>query len=286
MRIDLHAHTTASDGTTLPSELATEAVAAGVDVVAITDHDTTAGWHEAAEALPAGLSLVRGAELSCRIDDTSIHVLAYLFDPDDAGLQERFAAVRASRDTRGRRMVELLQADGYDVSWDAVAAVATGTIGRPHVAQAMVEAGVIAVREEAFSQDWIGTGGRYWAGKQEMDAVEAVRAVTAAGGVTVFAHPAASKRGEVVDDSAIVALAAAGLTGLEVDHTDHSPEERAHLRGLAADLGLVVTGSSDYHGERKAVRLGEHTTAPDQLAEIVGLATGVPLLGPATALLR
>lgn len=274
MRIDLHAHSTASDGTTSPADLVRHAVEVGLDVVALTDHDTTAGWAEAAEALPDGLALVRGAELSCTYGGVSLHLLAYLFDPDEPVLAGRLAELRDSRVGRAERMVAQLVAAGVPVSWDQVQALAAGTVGRPHVGQALVEAGVVADLDEAFGSDWIGTRGRYWAGKLELDVLEAIDLVAAAGGVTVFAHPAASKRGRTVPDTTIAAMAAAGLTGLEVDHVDHDEAERAHLRGLAADLGLVTTGSSDFHGSNKTVALGAHRTSPEQYAEIAALATG------------
>ncbi|MDP3713284.1 MAG: PHP domain-containing protein [Mycobacteriales bacterium] len=274
MRIDLHAHSTASDGTTLPADLVRHAVEVGLDVVALTDHDTTSGWAEAADALPYGLALVRGAELSCIYGGVSLHLLAYLFDPDEPVLAGRLAELRDSRVGRAERMVAQLVAAGVPVSWDQVQALAAGTVGRPHVGQALVEAGVVADLDEAFGLDWIGTRGRYWAGKLELDVLEAIDLVATAGGVTVFAHPAASKRGRTVPDTTIAAMAETGLTGLEVDHVDHDDAERAHLRGLAADLGLVTTGSSDFHGSNKTVALGAHLTSPEQYAEIAALATG------------
>ena len=278
MRIDLHAHSTASDGTTPPDALVRHAAEVGLDVVALTDHDTTDGWAAAAEALPPGVALVRGAELSCTHRGVSLHLLAYLFDPEEPKLARRLAAVRDSRVGRAERMVGQLARDGVPVSWEQVSALASGTVGRPHVAQALVDSGVVGSIDEAFTPRWIGPGGRYWAAKLELDVLDAIRLVAAAGGVTVFAHPAASKRGRTVPDSTIAAMAEAGLAGLEVDHVDHDPGERAHLRGLADDLGLLVTGSSDFHGARKAVALGGETTAPAAYEELVARATGVPVL--------
>jgi predicted metal-dependent phosphoesterase TrpH len=254
------------------------AAEAGLDVVALTDHDTTAGWAEAAAALPPGLSLVRGAELSCTQDGISVHLLAYLFDPAYQPLVQRMAEVRDSRATRAQRMVELLVADGYDVTFEQVRRTARGTVGRPHVAQALIDAGLVASVEDAFTPEWIGTRGRYWAPKLELDAAEAVGLVRAAGGVTVFAHAGASSRGRIVGDPAIVELAEAGLDGLEVDHPDHTPEMREHLRGVAAELGLLVTGSSDFHGDRKPTPLGANTTAQDQYDDLVRRAAGVEVL--------
>ena len=278
MVIDLHTHSTASDGTLSPAALVREAAAAGLSVVALTDHDTTSGWQQAADALPEGLSLVRGAEVSCTRGGISLHLLAYLFDPSYAPLTDRLAAVVSSRETRAQRMVELLAADGHPVTWDDVRREAGGTVGRPHVARALVGAGLVASVEEAFTPEWIGPRGRYWAAKDEVDALEAVALVRAAGGVTVFAHPAASARGRVVGDEVVEELAAAGLDGLEVDHADHTPDARAHLRELAAAHGLLVTGSSDFHGTNKSAVLGAEVTAPAVYEELVGRATGAGVL--------
>jgi predicted metal-dependent phosphoesterase TrpH len=276
--IDLHAHSSASDGTMTPTSLVRAAAAAGLDVVALTDHDTTAGWAEAASALPAGLSLVRGAELSCTSGGISLHLLAYLFDPAYQPLVDRLAEVRTSRENRAQRMVDQLAADGHAVTFEQVRRTAGGTVGRPHVAQALIDAGLVGSIEEAFTPDWIGTRGRYWAPKLELDAVEAIGLVRAAGGVTVFAHPGASVRGRIVGDPAIVELAEAGLDGLEVDHTDHTEQMREHLRGVATELDLLVTGASDFHGDRKPTPLGAHVTARDQYDELVSRATGAEVL--------
>lgn len=278
MVIDLHTHSTASDGTLSPAELMAAAGSAGLSVVALTDHDTTSGWDEAADALPAGLSLVRGAEISCSRGGISLHLLGYLFDPSYAPLSDRLAAVVSSRETRAQRMVELLAADGHPVTWDQVRRAAGGTVGRPHVAQALIGAGLVGSVEEAFTPDWIGPRGRYWAAKDEVDAVEAIALVRAAGGVTVFAHPAASARGRVVGDEVVEELAAAGLDGIEVEHADHTTDQRAHLRELAAAHGLLVTGSSDFHGTNKDAALGSQVTAPEVLDELVARATGAGVL--------
>lgn len=276
-RIDLHTHSTASDGTLSPAELVVAAADAGLDVVAITDHDTTAGWAAAAHALPPGLVLVPGAELSCRWYAVEpaipLHLLAYLFDPDDPDLVAELSRVRAAREVRGERIVARLRADGIDVTWDEIhAAAAGGTVGRPHIAQALIRAGLVTTTTEAFAPRWLGE--RYRLPKEDIDVFRAVRLVRQAGGVPVFAHPRATKRGRIVPDELIVELAEAGLAGLEADHEDHSPRERAHVRALAAELGLVVTGSSDFHGTHKAVRLGAYTTEPTAFARIVGEARG------------
>ncbi|MER6755668.1 PHP domain-containing protein [Micromonospora echinofusca] len=277
-RIDLHTHSTASDGTLGPAELVRAAAESGLDVVAITDHDTTAGWAPALAALPAGLSLVRGAELSCRWygeePPVPLHLLAYLFDPDMPELVAELARVRAAREERGERIVALLRADGIDVSWSEIlAGAAGGTVGRPHIAQALIRAGLVTTTTEAFGPDWLGE--RYRLPKEDIDVFRAVRLVRAAGGVPVFAHPRASRRGRIVPDELIADLAAIGLAGLEADHEDHSPAERAHVRALADELGLLVTGSSDFHGTHKTVRLGAFTTDPEAYERIVAEARGV-----------
>ncbi|MEW2249837.1 MULTISPECIES: PHP domain-containing protein [unclassified Streptomyces] len=275
MRIDLHCHSTASDGTDTPAELVRNAAAAGLDVVALTDHDTTRGYGEAIAALPEGLTLVTGAELSCRIDGVSMHLLAYLFDPEEPALLAERELVRDDRVPRARGMVAKLNALGVPVTWEQVARIAgDGSVGRPHVATALVELGVVPTVSDAFTADWLADGGRAYVEKHETDPFEAIRLVKGAGGVTVFAHPAASKRGRTVPESAIAAMAEAGLDGIEVDHMDHDEETRDRLRGLAKDLGLLVTGSSDYHGSRKTVELGAYTTDPEVYGEITRRATG------------
>jgi predicted metal-dependent phosphoesterase TrpH len=277
-RIDLHTHSTASDGTLSPAELVRAAAESGLDVVAITDHDTTAGWKPALRALPAGLSLIRGAEISCRWygeePAVPLHLLAYLFDPDFPELVAELTRVRAAREERGERIVALLRADGIDVRWpEILAGAAGGTVGRPHIAQALIRAGLVATTTEAFGPDWLGE--RYRLPKEDIDVFHAVRLVRAAGGVPVFAHPRATRRGRIVPDELIADLAAVGLAGLEADHEDHSPAERAHVRALAGELGLLVTGSSDFHGTHKTVRLGAFTTDPEAYERILAEAGGV-----------
>ncbi|MDH6112668.1 putative metal-dependent phosphoesterase TrpH [Kitasatospora sp. MAP12-15] len=280
MRIDLHTHSNASDGTDSPAELVAAAVAAGLDVVALTDHDTVSGHAEAAaavEALPDGssLTLVPGAELSCRVEGISMHLLAYLFDPAEPAFARERELVRTDRFRRGQAVVERCRELGADIGWEQVRRIAgAGSVGRPHIASALVEAGVVATVSDAFTADWLANGGRADVPKHETDPAEAIRLVRAAGGVPVFAHPGAVKRGRTVSDQVIADLAAAGLGGLEVDHLDHDEETRAHLRGLAAELGLFGTGSSDYHGSRKTVALGEYTTDPAVYEQLLAQATG------------
>jgi predicted metal-dependent phosphoesterase TrpH len=280
-RIDLHTHSTASDGTLAPDRLVAAGAEAGLDVMAITDHDTTGGWAAAAAARPPGLSLVRGAELSCRWHGAApavpLHLLAYLFDPTEPELAAELVRIRADREQRGQKIVRLLRADGVDVSWAEVMGYAAGgSVGRPHIAQALIRAGLVATTSEAFASQWLGA--RYFMPKADLDVFDAIRLIRAAGGVPVFAHPRATRRGRIVSDELIAELAAAGLFGLEADHEDHSPAERAHVRALADKLDLVVTGSSDFHGSHKTVRLGAFTTAPEAYEKIVAAATGVPVL--------
>jgi predicted metal-dependent phosphoesterase TrpH len=278
VRIDLHTHSTASDGTDTPAELMRSAAAAGLDVVALTDHDTTRGHAEAAAALAGldrALTLVTGAELSCRVDGVGVHMLAYLFDPDEPELARERELVRDDRVPRARAMVGRLRELGVPVTWERVAAIAgDGSVGRPHIAEALVELGVVASVSDAFTPEWLADGGRAYVEKHELDPYTAIRLVKAAGGVTVLAHPLAVKRGRTVSEGVLAELAAHGLDGVEVDHMDHDEPARARLRGLAADLGLLATGSSDYHGSRKTCRLGEYTTDPEIYGEITRRATG------------
>ncbi|MFJ6576142.1 PHP domain-containing protein [Streptomyces sp. NPDC004288] len=275
MRIDLHTHSTASDGTDSPAELVRNAAAAGLDVVALTDHDTTRGHAEAIASLPAGLTLVTGAELSCRMDGIGLHMLAYLFDPEEPTLLAERELVRDDRVPRARGMVSRLQELGVPVTWEQVARIAgDGSVGRPHIAEALVELGVVRDVSGAFTPEWLADGGRAYVEKHELDALEAIRLVKAAGGVTVFAHPLAVKRGQVLSEASLARLADAGLDGVEVDHMDHDEATRARLRGLAKELGLLTTGSSDYHGSRKTCRLGEYTTDPEIYGEITRRAAG------------
>lgn len=285
MRIDLHAHSTASDGTDSPAGLVAAAAAAGVDVVAITDHDTTGGWAEAAAALPSGLRLVRGAEFSCvsetgRADrPVAVHLLGYLFDPDHEAVAAEQARLRGERTTRLRKMTEKMAADGYPVDPETVFALLPegASAGRPHLARALVAAGVVASVDEAFAK-LLYNGSPYYVPKADTPVRAAIEMITAAGGVAVFAHPLARKRGRVVEPSVLAALAGAGLTGVEVDHPDHAPEDRELLRSLAAEHGLVATGSSDYHGTNKTTPLAAETTPAQALEELVAKATGAEVL--------
>ena len=281
MRIDLHTHSHASDGKESPADVVAAAAAAGLDMVALTDHDTTSGWDEAADAaLHHGIALVRGIEISCRHDGVSIHLLGYLQDPSAPGLLTELELSRTSRETRAQRIVERL---GHDLplDWDDVLEQMQPdtTVGRPHIADALMAKGIVTSRGDAF-RAYLSPGSPYYLSHYAPDPVAAVRLLREAGGVAVMAHPFASIRGQVVDDSVIGAMAAAGMAGLEVHHRDHTAAQVRHGLDLAAALGLFVTGSSDYHGTGKPNRLGENTTDPVVLQQIEAMATGVEVLRP------
>ena len=285
--IDLHAHSTVSDGTDSPAGLVAAAAAAGVGVLAITDHDTTAGWDEAAAALPAGMRLVRGAEFSCTSPcgregerEVSVHLLGYLFDPAHPAIVAEQERLRGERHARLVGMTEKMAAAGYPVDVDTVFAHLPegASAGRPHLARALVSAGVVGSVDEAFAQ-LLYSGSPYYVPKADTPVRSAVEMVTAAGGVAVIAHALARRRGRVLEPSVIVELAAAGLGGVEVDHPDHGPEDRALLRDLAARHGLLTTGSSDYHGTNKTTPIAAETTAPDMLDALAERATGADVLG-------
>jgi 3',5'-nucleoside bisphosphate phosphatase len=279
MLIDLHTHSSVSDGTESPAELLATARAAGLDVIALTDHDTTAGWSMAEAARPSGLTVVPGMELSCRwfLDDQppiSVHLLAYLFDPDHPGFAAERARLRDERLERAERIVTSLAAAGYPVVWRRIVERSDGgVVGRPHIAGALVDVGAADSVDHAFAT-LLHHRSPYYVAKADTDVREGIALVRAAGGVPVFAHGLATKRGRVVGDDAIAAMAEAGLLGLEVDHPDHSVAERDHLRGVAADLGLITTGSSDYHGTNKATPIAACTTEPDQFEAILAAGTG------------
>ncbi|GAA1351188.1 PHP domain-containing protein [Arthrobacter koreensis] len=282
MRIDLHTHSNVSDGTEAPGAVMASAAAAGLDAVALTDHDSTAGWGEAAEAARAlGLTFVPGMEVSCRTDNgISVHVLSYLHDPAHPGLLAEIAKSRSARVSRAERMVERL-AEDYPISWaDVQEQVAPGaTIGRPHIADALVAAGVVPSRSAAFAGILTGRS-RYFVAHYAPDPAHAVRLIRDAGGVPVFAHPEASARGRVVGEQTYLEMIDAGLAGLEIEHRDNPEDGRTYLRRLAAEHSLLVTGSSDYHGTGKPNLLGENTTSAEVLERIAEVGTGTPVVRP------
>jgi len=283
--IDLHVHSTASDGTESPAVVVAQAAAAGLRAIALTDHDTTAGWAEASTAAAEhGIGLVPGIELSCHVRGISVHLLAYLPDPEHAGLRAVMDRVRDDRVDRLRRMAALI-AEDHPLTWDDVLAQVgsaggvAATVGRPHLADALVANGVVADRDEAFAT-LLHRGSPYYVPHYAPEGHDLVDTVVAAGGVAVIAHPRAGQRGRVLDDAQVASLAGAGMAGLEVDHRDHTPSDRAALRELAARLGLFVTGSSDYHGTGKTNRLGENVTAAPALERILELGRGTKALLP------
>ncbi|MFV0425901.1 MAG: PHP domain-containing protein [Beutenbergiaceae bacterium] len=269
MWIDLHTHSSVSDGTQRPAEVMRSAALAGLDVLALTDHDTTAGWQQAADAVAhTGVSLVRGTEISTKSEGVSVHLLSYLHDPQDEALRQFFDRTRASRSGRAQRMVERIAQD-YPLTWDEVLdQVEDGaTVGRPHLADALIARGYVADRSAAFAHI-LSPAGPYFQPHWAPSTADAVVAVRAAGGVPVLAHPRSLTRGRVVSDHTIAQLAAVGLAGVEVDHPDHDDADRVDLRALVADLGLLATGSSDYHGAGKPTGLGHCTTEPQVLDQI------------------
>jgi predicted metal-dependent phosphoesterase TrpH len=274
-RADLHTHSTASDGTVDPAGVVAAAAAAGLAAVAVTDHDTLAGLPAAAAAARRlGIELVPGTELSCRTTDgISLHLLGYWPDPSDADLLTELALNRDDRVPRIRAMVRRLAADGYQVSFEELleqTGAAGATLGRPHLARLLVAHGYATSLDDAFDR-LLGPRSAYYVAHHGTDPVAAVRLVRAAGGVAVFAHPFAAARGPVVGDEVVAAMAEAGLSGLEVDHPDHDPAQRAHAARLATELGLLPLGSSDFHGANRPQPLGAATTPEEVLAQLRSL---------------
>jgi 3',5'-nucleoside bisphosphate phosphatase len=299
MRADLHVHSNASDGTDSPAEVMRRAAQVGLDVVALTDHDTVAGHEQARQALPASLTLVPGMELSCRLDgpgrgqrprgvpggssprgQQSVHLLAYLFDPDYPELAAETRRIRDDRVLRARAMVDRLIDLGVPISWDDVVAIAgTAVVGRPHVARAMAASGAIASPDQAFTLDWIADGGRAYVGRYALDPVRAIALVRSAGGVAVLAHPRAD-RALFISDTQIADLGAAGLAGVEVFHPDQPESEQASLLGLTRDLGLIATGGSDDHGSLTGHRIGSYIAPPGAYESLISQAKGAqPIRG-------
>jgi 3',5'-nucleoside bisphosphate phosphatase len=270
VRIDLHTHSSVSDGTDPPAEVMRRAAEAGLALVALTDHDTLAGHAQARDALPPGLGLVAGMELSCRLTGHSVHLLCYGVDPGNAELAAQCEAIRTDRLRRAEAIVGKLRDLGVDITWEQVVTLAAGgVVGRPHIARAMAAVGAVGSPEEAFSSAWIGPGGPAYVSRYALDPVVAVGLVRAAGGAAVLAHPGAVTRGWKIPDEVIATLAGAGLAGLEVSHPDHDEHERRRLAGLASTLGLVPTGGSDDHGGLTGYRIGCEVTAPGAFEQLM-----------------
>ncbi|HEY4615669.1 MAG TPA: PHP domain-containing protein [Citricoccus sp.] len=282
MPFDLHTHSNVSDGTEPPAVVVRAAAAAGLTGLALTDHDSTAGWAEAADqAVASGLVFIPGMEVSC-VSDTgiSVHLLSYLHDPEDPALCAEIERARRSRLTRAQRMVDRL-AEDFPITWQHVLehSTADATIGRPHIADALVTLGVVQNRSAAFTSI-LTPRSKYYVGHYAPDPVDAVRLVLEAGGVPVFAHPMASMRGRVVGTELFAEMIEAGLAGVEADHRDNPDESRRWLRLLARQHGLFVTGSSDYHGAGKPNRMGEHTTPDAVVRQIIERGTGTEAVYP------
>ncbi|MEP6665988.1 MAG: PHP domain-containing protein [Nocardioidaceae bacterium] len=275
MQIDLHTHSRASDGTQPPAEVMALAAEAGLDVIGLTDHDTAAGWHEAAEAAQTiGITLVPGMEISTKLDGAGVHLLAYLPDPSYPPLAEELAKILQGRTGRLTAMLTQLQQAGIDVTEQEVLQQVgdAAAIGRPHIADVLVAKGIVADRTEAFA-DWLSWGRPGYVVRYATPTRDMVEIVTAAGGAAVIAHPWGRGSRRVLDRQSLSDLATAGLVGLEVDHQDHSTEDRAFLSQLADDLGLLRTGSSDFHGAGKVDHeLGVNVTDPDQYTRLLARA--------------
>jgi predicted metal-dependent phosphoesterase TrpH len=275
LEIDLHTHSNRSDGTFTPSGVVRTAAEKDLDAVALVDHDTTEGLEEAlATGRELGVEVVPGVEFSAEYERTSIHVLCYWPDVDNVEFQTELQRLRDDRFRRGELMIEKLQALGFDIDFERVRAIAEGgNIVRPHVAQAMVEAGIVATEKEAFDE-WIADGKPAHVAKHALDPVDAVGVITRAKGLCVLAHPGMWGDQTSVPEELIERMADAGMVGLEVDHTDHTPEQREHYRALAERLGVIATGGSDCHGTRyDPIRMGTSLCAPESFGALKALAT-------------
>ena len=273
--IDLHTHTNFSDGTDTPTELVNKALASGITTLAITDHDSISGWDEAISALRPGLSLGPGAEISCQTTDgISVHILGLLFDPNHVELINTLSKTRENRHGRMEKIISRINEAGIDISMaDVLEQLSDGaTLGRPHLADALVKKGVVASREEAFTQ-MLHNNSKYYVSHYSPSPEVAIKLIKEAGGVAVIAHPMASHRGRVISSETFGSIINSGLDGIEVDHRDHTPDEKRELINLAKEFDLVMTGSSDYHGNGKLNMLGEYTTHPKQWEKLESKAT-------------
>lgn len=272
---DLHLHSNHSDGTESPAEVMRQVYAHGVRTAALTDHDRTTGWTEAGDAAVAfGMTFLPGMELSAKHEWRSVHVLGYLFDPDDAALRAETNRIRDDRIGRAERIVRNIGRD-YDLQWDDVVAQTTldATVGRPHIADALVARGIVRDRTEAFDGILHPREG-YYEPHYAPDPLTAVRLITAAGGVAVIAHPVTAGRDRMMPVAYVERLIDAGLGGFEVDHRENTAQGKRMLRELAARHDLIVTGSSDYHGSGKPNSPGENTTAEDMVQRLIDRASG------------
>lgn len=266
MVIDLHTHTSYSDGTDTPAQLINKALAAGISIIGLTDHDSISGWQEATDALRTGISLVPGAEISCQTPDgISVHILGLLFDSNNSELMNTLEKTRENRHGRMEKIIARINEAGIDITMDDVLEQLSdgATLGRPHLADALVKKGIVASRDEAFTQ-MLHNNSKYYVSHYSPTPEVAIKLIKAAGGVSVIAHPMASHRGRTISLDTFGSIIQAGLDGIEVDHRDHSPDEKSQLIKLANESNLVMTGASDYHGNGKLNTLGEYTTRPEQ----------------------
>lgn len=270
MRIDLHVHSNNSDGAQPPAEVVRAARDAGVDVFALTDHDSLAGIPEARSAAASlGIEVIGGCEISATFERQPVHILGYFMDLGHPRLNRELAAIRDSRLNRARRMVERLNDLGVAITYERVREIASGeSVGRPHIAQAMVEAGAVATTDAAFTDAWIGNDGRAYVEKTALEPQATVDLIREAGGAAVLAHPVWLKRRTTDPAELIRALAAGGLAGIEVDHPDHDSVARGRFAAFADEYDLVPTGSSDYHGNRHGGAIGSNTTTPANLERL------------------
>jgi predicted metal-dependent phosphoesterase TrpH len=278
---DLHLHSNHSDGTESPAEVMRQVHEAGLRTVALTDHDRTSGWNEAAETATAlGMTFIPGMELSAKHQWRSVHVLGYLFDPNDSALRAETERIRGDRIGRAERIVRSIGRD-YDLHWDDVLAQTTpdATVGRPHIADALVARGIVRDRTEAFDGILHPREG-YYEPHYAPDPLTAVRLITEAGGVAIIAHPVTSGRDRMMPVPFLEELIDAGLGGFEIDHRENTEAGKTLLRGLASRRDLLVTGSSDYHGSGKPNRPGENTTSDDMVARLIERGSGTPARFP------
>lgn len=272
--IDLHTHTTSSDGTDSPRELVNKAIVQGLEVLGISDHDTTSSWQEAVQSLRGSLKLALGSEISClTTDGVSVHMLGLLFDPVHEEMQQVLEETRDGRLPRMRKMIEKMRLEGFDISMQDVENIMPpgATMGRPHLADALVAKKIVDSRDEAFT-DLLHNESRFYVSHAAPTPAEAIALIRRAGGVAVIAHPFASRRGEIFKAQDFAELVSAGLNGIEVDHRDQNPDERSMLRSIAHELDLVVTGGSDYHGTGKLNALAENFTRRDQWEKLESFA--------------
>ncbi len=274
--IDLHTHTNISDGTDSPRELINKALAQGITTIGLTDHDTVGGWDEAISALRPGIDLVLGSEISAQTSDgISVHILGLLFDRHESELSQVLTNTRENRIGRMERIIGKLNAAGYDVTMDDVRAQLSegATLGRPHLADALVAKKIVKSREEAFSELLHNNSAHYVSHYSPTPEV-AIQHIKRAGGVAIIAHPFASLRGRTISVESFAPLVAAGLDGIEIEHRDHSTEDRQLCREIINTYELIETGSSDYHGTGKLNLLGESITSPENWEILASRATG------------